>query len=83
MKFRWHRGSLDDSMKTVVNVDSLSDLKAVINTNYPEYKGDIKFEYCMYDKRVKWDTYYVSIKPYKDQGYMIIGMSDCKLQSND
>lgn len=34
--FRLHRGLLDDSIKTCVNVNSLEDIRCILNDNFPD-----------------------------------------------
>jgi len=64
MKFRWHRGSLDDSMQTVVDFESFDGLVSILRaTPYtPSFDtSDIKVEKYCYDPRIEWDTYIVTI----------------------
>lgn len=58
---------LEDAMKTVREVNSLEELEAVINediaaTGLSIKKEDISFEYCGFDDRINWDTYYIHIR---------------------
>jgi len=34
MKFRFHKGSLEDSIKTVIDVNSLEELEDIISKEY-------------------------------------------------
>jgi len=65
MKFRFHRGGLKESMKTIIEVNSLFELRQALgNPNY------ITFKHIGMDARINWDTYYVIADD------KIIGMSD-------
>jgi len=55
MLFREHRGSLEDSMKTVTNVESLKDIEKICN-----FKGEYKIKYYCFDDRINWNTYIVT-----------------------
>lgn len=81
--FRHHRGSLDDSMKTLKEFSTIKDLIDYL-TDYVSENWLIKPDtynivsrYYGYDNRVKWSTYIVYIK---DQG--ILGFSNVKLDNN-
>lgn len=59
--FREHRGSLADSMETVVEVDSLKDLENWLNKIKDIYNiENLKINWYTYDDRVDWDTYIVT-----------------------
>jgi len=90
MKFRFHSGSLAESLKTTVEVNSYSELLRVISDSLP-----VSLFSCMpafeiyfssdptFDSRCGWDTYLVSIifdnnprfKCFKCCEF-VIGMSD-------
>jgi hypothetical protein len=55
MKFREHRGSLEESMKTIINVESLNDIQKL----FPDSKKIEIKKYC-YDDRINWDTFIVT-----------------------
>lgn len=63
--FRWHRAGLEESMQTVINVDSLSDLEEIVYQNYKSIYRDMDFhvELTMnpygFDPRINWDTHIV------------------------
>ena len=78
MKFRLHRGSLEESMKTVVEIKSPDELRKVIQDNTPWLKGEpiIDFVYAGWDQRVGWDTFYVTVRGPIDTGPHVVGMSD-------
>lgn len=75
MQFRWHRGSLDDSMATVRCVRDLPHLLDVIETEFqgvPQVTGEnIRIEHYGFDKRIGWDSHVVYLP-----GYGVIGFTD-------
>jgi hypothetical protein len=64
MKFREHHGSLEDSMKTVVTVNSWNSLRKIVMGIFPDlgYIEEITIEKYSYDKRIDWDTHSVNVK---------------------
>jgi hypothetical protein len=67
MKFRHHRGSLKESMATVVEVANRQELAAEINREpmFTEVSPeDIYFAYQSFDERTKWKTYLVLARGY-------------------
>lgn len=83
MRFRFHRGSLDESMKTQTIVNSIEELVIKIEESHNLFTLKVKyirFEFCKFDERIGWNTYYVIAK-YEEQknGYdkeVVEGMSD-------
>ena len=59
--FRFHRGGLDDSMKTIVVIQSLVDLVLIISKKVENLTG-IKIRHYCQDERIGWDTYIVLIE---------------------
>ncbi len=64
MKFRFHRGGLEDSMATVVEIEST---KKAITTHCNNTMGatfyipqDIEVKPYGYDDRIGWDTHVVT-----------------------
>jgi hypothetical protein len=81
MKYRDHRGSLNESMETEIQVNSVEEIKEHLNkfyTNFGKTVEDIKFEYCGMDKRINWDTYYVLQRLNGEEHFTVAGMSDGK-----
>jgi len=79
MKYRDHRGNLDESMKTEIIVNSVDDIIEHLNkVQYPyiDEVEEIKFKYCGFDTRNGWDTYYVLQKNKGDDEFYVAGMSD-------
>ncbi|PWN59990.1 hypothetical protein [Chryseobacterium oncorhynchi] len=60
--FRWHRSTLEESMSTVVEISSFSELKELINEEYPlVFTRDIKIDYYGFDTRTGWENYIVLV----------------------
>lgn len=76
MKYRDHRGGLNDAMATAQEFTNISQLKAHLSNIFNEKIVEIKFEYACYDDRIGWDTYYVCIKLKNDKEFGAVGMSD-------
>lgn len=77
MKFREHRGTLEDAMKTLVELEPT--VAALINhlnnaTSMFEFKAeDLRLKYTGPDTRIRWkESWYVYF-----EGFGVIGMSDC------
>lgn len=62
MLYRSHRGGLSESMKTVVEVNTIEELKDHISSKIGSKVLDIKIEYYTYDDRIKWETYIVECR---------------------
>ncbi len=58
--FREHKGSLEDSLQTIVEVENLKDIQRIVNDKYFHPVLDLKTEYYTYDKRIDWDTYIIT-----------------------
>ena len=61
--FRHHRGSLADSMDTVIEVESIEQLCSIIESVHGS--GKISARYYCFDQRINWQTYIVC----HDNGY--------------
>jgi hypothetical protein len=63
MKFRFHRGGLREALLTTVEVNSLAELRAVIEKAEdlitPTGDEPLTVEPYCYDHRIDWDTYIV------------------------
>ncbi|MEN5103800.1 hypothetical protein [Brucella anthropi] len=71
MKFRFHRGSLADSMKTVKEVQNRDDLIALITDEVDLKPTDhIHIKPYGYDKRIGWDTYMVKVDGFGPVGFL-------------
>lgn len=77
--YRDHKGSLKESMKTVITVKSQQDIIDHLNKAF-ECMGrvieEIKFDYCGMDGRIGWETYYVLMRLKGDEGFVVAGMSN-------
>lgn len=76
MRFRFHRGTLEDSLKTLVNFKNKEELYKIICDSFKDFDfkfniENIEFKHQGYDERCNWDTYLVHIK-----NYGVIGQSD-------
>lgn len=76
MLFREHRGSLDETMETVVELDpTLEALIAHIGKLFMEEDlhpiSKIEVKYYGYDARIGWETYIVTSK-----GWGVIGFTN-------
>lgn len=79
IKYRDHRGSLSDSMKTVQEVSCVEDIKRHLNEFYNEFGksvAEIRFSYAGKDERVNWNTYYVMFRLEGERKFTVAGMSD-------
>ena len=60
MLVRQHRGGYQESMDTVVEVASMTELVSYFNKfGCPISENDVTFEHACYDSRNDWDTYYI------------------------
>jgi hypothetical protein len=78
MKFREHKGSLSESMKTVVEVADHTALLEHIRAlaapwpTFPPVSADtVHIERHCYDERIEWDNYIVTL-----DGYGVLGYTD-------
>jgi hypothetical protein len=80
MKVREHRGSLDESMTTVAEIEpTRSALLAHIKTrlHWPVHLSvdDLVLKPGLYDARIDWNTHVLAIR-----GYGVFGMTDGPLE---
>ena len=67
VKFRWHRGSLEDSLKTQMEFDTKEDMQRHIAREMSSWTGKkpekflFDYEYVGYDARCHWFTSYVCV----------------------
>lgn len=76
MKFREHRGGLDDSLKTVVEVTDREALALYCANllrpfNVPCLAECLQVERYGFDERIDWDTHIVTLP-----GYGVLGFTD-------
>lgn len=57
MKFRWHRGGLEESMATTIE-DTLENILFEIRKTNP---GEVTSRYVIFDDRTGWDTHIVLV----------------------
>ncbi len=74
--FRFHAGSLTESLKSCCTVTSLAQLRAVIEQRFSApIVGELEFNDCRWDDRINWLTYLVvGTIARGDRG--VIGMSN-------
>ncbi len=84
MKYRDHKGSLSDSMETVIELSGKWELYHHLLNTLPivNFKGkrfrhssfeinELEINKYVYDKRINWDTYIVILK-----GFGVVGFTD-------
>lgn len=59
VKYRDHRSTLSDSMKTVREICSMDDLRDHLESTYIFPGSEITVKPYGYDKRINWNTYIV------------------------
>jgi hypothetical protein len=83
MKYRDHRGGLSESMETEQEVRTAEDIIKHLNKFWHQFEKEveeIKFEHVGYDKRTKWNTYYVMSRLKGETVFDVAGMSDGDLK---
>lgn len=74
MRLREHRFTLDESMKTVIEIeptlDALVDsMKEKLRDLWHFEKSDVSVEYYCFDKRIMWSCWIVTIKDFGVYGF--------------
>jgi hypothetical protein len=74
MKFRLHRGTLEESMQTVCEVNSKAELVEVLAKDLAFFPISITEQMISiipyaYDGRIEWDTYIVSLEYFGIAGF--------------
>ena len=64
MKYRHHRGSLEASLETVIEIHSLDELKKVLMKDrkaqqFSDEVGELTCKHYCYDERIKWNTWLI------------------------
>ncbi len=62
MLFRLHRGSLDNSMKTVKEVETLSDIIKYLKEDGLIDVKSLTCKFYCFDERINWNTYIICSK---------------------
>lgn len=75
-KLREHRGTLSQSMETVIEFEGREELYKIIKEELGRYSMNIWPEMIEvkpygYDERIEWDTYIVTV-----DGYGVYGFTD-------
>lgn len=79
MLYRDHKGSLADSMQTVIEVNSKQDIIDHLNSWWNKLGYNIYsviIEYYCYDDRIGWDTYIVRQQLEGETNYTVAGFTD-------
>lgn len=74
--FRKHRGSLSDSMETVIEIDSFQSIVALTTEELSHYgivpkPESFHIKYYCEDKRIGWHTYLIEL-----DGYGVVGFTN-------
>lgn len=81
MKYRDDKGSLEESLKTVIDVFCPSDIINHLNKFYLQFGKEveeIKLEYSGYDNRIAWETYNVLKRMKGETDFKICGQTNDK-----
>jgi len=76
MKYRDHKSTLSESMKTVKLINSVNELTDHISTVHNRIITSIKFKNVGHDERIDWDTHYVMVMFEGSGSYVVVGISD-------
>lgn len=79
MKFRKHRGSIEDSMRTQIEINSMEELIDYIEEDFKIFNRkvtSIKFKYMGFDERVNQESYNVIALFNNNEAENIVGTSD-------
>lgn len=81
--YRDHRGSLDESMATVQEIKDWGQLRMHLKKCWEGWGyeiAEIKINYCCFDPRINWETYYVLMRFRDQKDFVVAGMSNgCEL----
>lgn len=69
MLYRSHRGSLEASMKTVCEVESIGDIWKIEKLFTFGIDRKIRIKFYSYDIRIGWDTYIITCDDYGVLGF--------------
>lgn len=79
MLYRDNKGSLEESMKTVIEINNINDIISHLNKIHKPLNKtieEIKFQYLGYDSRIDWNTYYVLQRFENETEFNVAGMSN-------
>jgi len=86
MKYRDHTGSLDESLKTQIDVECEQDIIDHLNKFYNEFGKEveeIKMSHAGYDDRIGWDTHYVTHRLKGETVFNVAGMTNGTFTNSD
>ena len=67
--FRHHRGGLQESLSTVVEVNDFADIERIIANEWGDYCSNLNTQYCTNDSRrlsEEWKATYYVLADFKD-----------------
>lgn len=70
MKYRPHRGTLDESMNEAIEVEDFIELSEILNIDIK----DMSTKYYCYDDRIDWDTFLLIVKDFGPLGWTDKGL---------
>lgn len=79
MKFRDHRSSYEESMKTVQEFNSKQEIIDYLNEEWAKFNievADVQFHHLCFDERNGWDTWLVMFCFEGQDIYPVAGLSD-------
>lgn len=76
--FRWHRGGLEESLATMVEVNDFADIERIVKEEWGDYCSNLNTVYCGDDSRrigEEWEETYYVVADFKKGGkQQCIGM---------
>lgn len=82
MKYRPHKGSLDESMALMQEFNGFNELLAIIENELSSFEHNlnindqsVKVEPYTPDNRTGWNTHIVTL-----EGYGVVGFTDCAVK---
>ena len=79
LKYRDHRGSLAESMETLIEVSNTDEIINHLNEFYKQFGetvAEIKFNHVGFDERINWDTYNVLYRLEGQKDFTVAGMTN-------
>lgn len=59
--FRYYMGAFNESMKTIIEVKNMTELKKIISDKYKYENISLTCDFYCHDKRNNWDTHIIRI----------------------
>lgn len=73
MKFRHHRGSLEESLKTTIECNSIEELSKILEETHDHEIKSIKVKYYCHDSRIGKDLYMVTCSTGENETSWVAG----------